>query len=185
VADLTFRRYDAAGARAERDTVAAIHRDAYAEKIASGDPFSSVEAFMQRFDAYTVRLGFDLVIASIDGEPVGQAWGWALGPTNGWWVGLLEEPEPGFTREDGKRTFGLSEIMVRQAWTGQGIAHALHDELLSARTETRASLLVNPSNIRAYRAYTRWGWRKAGQLQPSWDNAPTFDVLILPLSLDH
>jgi GNAT superfamily N-acetyltransferase len=135
VADPTFRRYDAGGARAERDTVAEIHSDAYAQRIASGDPFYSVDAFMQRFDAYTVRLGFDLVIAYIDGEPVGQTWGWALGPTNAWWVGLLEEPEPGFTREDGKRTFGLSEIMVRQAWTGQGIAHALHDELLGARAK--------------------------------------------------
>ncbi|MGH3867064.1 MAG: hypothetical protein ACRDQ4_13165 [Pseudonocardiaceae bacterium] len=33
--------------------------------------------------------------------------------------------ELGLTVEDGHRTFALSELMVRQPWTGQGIAHTL------------------------------------------------------------
>jgi hypothetical protein len=36
VADIQFLRFDAAGARAQRDTVAAIYEDAYAARIASG-----------------------------------------------------------------------------------------------------------------------------------------------------
>ena len=92
------------------------------------------------------------------------------------------EPAGGlFTEEDGKRTFAFSEIMVRQAWTGRGIAHALHDELLRGRDEQRATLLVEPDNPTAYRAYLRWGWRKVAQLRPAWPGAPLFDVLILPL----
>lgn len=181
--DLTFTRYDTGGARTVRDTVALIHRGAYVDRIASGDPFYTVDAFMNRFDAYTSRDGFDLVIAALDSEPVGQAWGWALAPGSRWWDGLVGDVEPGFTDEDGKRTFGLSEIMVRQAWTGQGIAHALHDELLNARPEQRATLLVNPTNETAYRAYTRWGWHQKAQLKPAWANAPTFRVLMLDLDL--
>jgi hypothetical protein len=70
--------------------------------------------------------GFDIVIACLDGEPAGQTWGWPLTEQKGanWWAGLSAEPEPGFTREDDHRTFALSEIMVREAYTGQGIARS-------------------------------------------------------------
>ncbi|MGH3780521.1 MAG: GNAT family N-acetyltransferase [Pseudonocardiaceae bacterium] len=178
---LSFQRFDAVGGRAQRDTVELIYCDAYVDFVASGDPFRSVETFMSRFDAYTSRDGFDQVIAYLDGEPVGQSWGWALRPNSAWWHGLLAEPEPGFTVEDGIRTFALSELMVRQRWTGQGIAYALHAELLRERRETRATLLVLPDNTTAHQIYTRWGWCKVAQLRPDWPDAPLFDVLILPL----
>jgi GNAT superfamily N-acetyltransferase len=178
-----FRRFDRAGAREQRDIVALIHRDAYAADNASRDAFAGESAFMQRFDAYTSRSEFDLVIAYRCNEPIGQTWGWALGPTTAWWDDLTSEPEPGFTVEDGHRTFALSELMVRQRWTGHGVAHALHDELLQHRREIRATLLVRPENTMAYRAYTRWGWRPVGQLRPNWPDAPLMDVLIMPLPL--
>ena len=183
MSELAFRRYDSAGARAIRDTVAQIHRGAYVARIESGDPFYTVDAFMGRFDTYTSRDGFDLVTAWLDDEPVGQAWGWPLDQARGagWWRGLINEPEPGFTAEDGKRTFALSEIMVCEPYTGQHIAHALHDALLNGRSEARATLLVNPANEKAYGVYLRWGWRKVAQLRPHWPGAPLFDVLILPL----
>ncbi|MDQ2883105.1 MAG: GNAT family N-acetyltransferase [Actinomycetota bacterium] len=183
VSAVQFRRFDRAGARERRDIVALIHRDAYAADNASRDAFASDSAFMQRFDAYTSRSEFDLVIAYRGDEPIGQTWGWALGPTTAWWDDLAGEPEPGFTVEDGHRTFALSELMVRQCWTGQGVAHALHDELLQRRRETRATLLVRPENTTAYRAYTRWGWRPVGHLRPAWPDAPLMDVLIMPLPL--
>jgi GNAT superfamily N-acetyltransferase len=136
---------------------------------------------MHRFDSYAAAPAFDLVVAYQGSDAIGQAWGWPLTEHSGWWKGLLSEPEPGFTQENGRRTFALSEIMVSQEWTGKGIAHALHDHLLSGRPESRASLLVEPQNTRAYRAYLQWGWRKVAQLHPGWANAPTFDVLILTL----
>jgi GNAT superfamily N-acetyltransferase len=181
VPDCTFRWYGAAASRAIRDTVALIHRESYADKIDSGDPFYTAEAFMQRFDSYSSHDGFDLVMVFNDGEPVGQAWGWALEPDSAWWHGLVGDLEPRFTEEDGKRTFALSEIMVCHAYTGQGIAHALHDQLLGHRHEARATLLVNPANDAAYRAYLRWGWQKLAQLRPGWPGAPLFDVLVLLL----
>lgn len=184
-AGVTFRRYDAAGARAIRDVVQRIHQDSYIEAIASGDPFDSAETFMQRFDSYASRDGLDVVVAFVGDEPAGQSWGWPLeeGARLGWWAGLQSDLGEEFTREDGHRTFALSEIMVRQPYTGQHIARALHEELLSARNEERATLLVEPDNERAYRSYLRWGWRKAAELRPAWPNAPLFDVLMLDLAL--
>lgn len=182
VPDLTFRHYDTGGARAARGTVALIHRDAYADAIASGDPFASHEAFMRRFDAHTRHPSLDLVLAYADDEPAGQAWGW---PEDAGDADLRTETtggtEPGFPDEN--RIFALAEIMVRKAWTGQGVAHALHDALLAARTERRAELYVRPANVNAYRAYLRWGWRKAGETRPDLPDAPLFDVLVLPLPL--
>jgi GNAT superfamily N-acetyltransferase len=131
-----------AEARHLRDTVEAIYVRSYVEAIASADPFDSIDAFMLRFDLYTSQPDFDLVVAYQGGAAIGQAWGWPLTEHSRRWEGFLSEPEPGFTREDGRRTFALSEIMVSQEWTGKGIAHALHDHLLSVRTESRATLLV-------------------------------------------
>lgn len=181
--ELSFQRFDAAGARTHRDIVELIYRDAYADAIASGDPFESLEAAMTRFDAYTSRDGFDHVIAYLGAEPVGQAWGWALRQNSAWWHGMLTEPEPGFTTETGSRTFAFSELMVRKQWTGRGIARTLHDELLRTRPETRATLLVLPDNTNGYQRYRRWGWRQVSQLRPGWPDAPLLDVLILPLPL--
>jgi hypothetical protein len=73
--------------------------------------------------------------------------------------------------------------MVLQNWAGKSIAHALHDQLLLGREEQRATLLVEPDNVHARRAYLHWGWRQVAQLRPGWDHAPLFDVLILPLPL--
>jgi hypothetical protein len=178
---LTFQRHDGEAARNARATVEAVFRGAYAAAIEAGDPFDTPEVFMGRFDSYASNPLLDLVVAYEDGDPAGQAWGWPLGPGSRWWETLDHEPEPGFIAEDGTRTFALSEIMVVRERTGHGIAHALHDELLRGRHEQRATLLVRPGNASAYQAYTRWGWRKAAQMRPHWPDAPTFDVLMLPL----
>lgn len=181
---LEFRRFDALQAREIRDLVEEIYRDAYTEAIASGDPFDSPERFMERFDAYTSSgRGFDMVVAFQNGRPIGQTWGWPLGPDTAWWRGLVEAPAPDFAVEDGARTFALSEIMVCDQWKGQGVAHALHDSLLSRRTEQRATLLVEADNPMAYRAYLSWGWERVGQLRPNWPDAPLFEVLVLELPL--
>lgn len=182
---IEFRRYNHHQAREIRDTIMAIFTRSYTEAIASGDPFDSPPAFAERFDAYTRNPEFDLVVAYLSGHGVGQAWGWPLTPTTAWWDGLRlddeTEDQATFTREDGTRTFALSEIMVDAEHTGRGYARSLHDELLRTRNESRATLLVEPNNERAYAKYRRWGWTRIGTLTPSWDDAPTLDVLTRPL----
>ncbi len=71
-----------------------------------------------------------------------------------------------FAHEDGRQIFALAEIMVRKAWTGQGIAHALHNELLAIRAERCAELYVRPDNTTAYRAYLKWGWHRIRRNAP-------------------
>ena len=84
----------------------------------------------------------------------------------------------GFTDEDGHRTFAISEIMVRDPWRRRGVARALHDELLAGNDRERATLLAEPDNGPAQAAYAAWGWTKAAELRPHWDNAPLYDVLM-------
>jgi GNAT superfamily N-acetyltransferase len=180
VSDLTYTRHDGPAAAGLRELVADIARDAYGPRTG----FGSDEAFMARFDAYITKHGFDLVLVhGPDGETIGQAWGWPLPPDTAWWNGLrlAEDPEPAFTAETGRLTFAVSEIMVRDAWTGQGIGRRLHDELLRPRTEQRATLLVRRTNL-AYQTYARWGWREVGTLRPDLPDAPTFAVLVLGLA---
>lgn len=73
-------------------------------------------------------------------------------------------------------------LPVCAEYTGCGLARALHDYLLDSRFERRSTLLVEPDNDRAYRAYVNWGWSRVGVTKPSWPGAPTFDVLIRDLS---
>ncbi|MFJ9370518.1 GNAT family N-acetyltransferase [Nocardia sp. NPDC101769] len=189
MAGLSFEHLDAREARARRAVVEDIYREAYVEAIQSGAPFADPAAFMNRFDAYTAPdrpAGFSLVLAVVDEHPIGQAWGWPLHADTAWWGGLtLDDPHDidEFTTEDGTRTFALSEIMVSAKLTGRGIARALHDELLGSRPEQRGTLLVRPTNTRAYQTYLRWGWRRVGTLQPNWPAAPLFDVLIHDLAV--
>ncbi|MEU1982748.1 GNAT family N-acetyltransferase [Nocardia sp. NPDC019395] len=193
MSDPEFRQHTAAQAREIRSTVEDVYRRSYVDAIASGDPFDSPEAFMQRFDAYTdpVRSwGFSLVVAYVGGAAAGQAWGWPLRPGAAGWGGLhlddgglddgdLEE----FTVETSDRTFALSEIMVCAEHAGRGLARALHDELLRGRSEQRATLLVEPENERAYARYRKWGWYRVGWQRPAWEDAPRFDVLMHNLPL--
>lgn len=183
--DLTFRRYDAAGSRRIRSIVELVYRDSYTRAIESGVPFDSPEAFMGRFDAFTSYDMLDHVVAYEGDEPVGQIWGWPRDEkaTREWWAGLAVDSGCDFAPGEGERMFVLSEIMVRSRWVGQGVAHALHDELLSTRPEQFADLFVEPDDDVAYRAYRHWGWRRVAQHRPGWPDAPLFDVLILPLPL--
>jgi len=184
VADIRIAHYDAAGANTLRETIADIHRDAYSARISSGDPFASPESFMRRFDSHARNASFGFVIADVGDEAVGQAWGFPQAPTFGDLPGgLPDDPAiAGLGFQEGEQVFGLCEIMVRQAWTGQGIAHRLHDALLAGRPERFAELYVRPDNARACRAYLKWGWCKVGEKRPDLPGAPLFDVLVLPLA---
>ncbi|MFG1792181.1 GNAT family N-acetyltransferase [Nocardia sp. NPDC049149] len=143
---------------------------------------------MHRFDRYTDPAysdGFSMLIVRYDGQPAGQTWGWTLRRNAAWWrnfqpddTGLDRDKS---TAEDGSRTFALSEIMVCAQQSGRGLARRLHDELLGRRPEQRATLLVEPHNERAYRAYLNWGWTRVGTTKPSWPDAPVLDVLIRDL----
>ncbi len=144
------------------------------------DPFYSVERFAERVRGYASAPGFEMVVAEISGEAVGQAFGFALPAGALWWRGLTTPADPELIAETGSRTFALCELMVHPAWQRRGLARSLHDELLQHRPEERATLLVREENTAAQRAYATWGWRKLGKLRP-YPDAPHYDALVLPL----
>ncbi|WP_084210768.1 GNAT family N-acetyltransferase [Pseudonocardia acaciae] len=136
---------------------------------------------MERVRAYAKSPRFECVLARIDDEPVGLALGYALPENARWWAGLTTPVDPELIREDGTRTFGLTELMTHPDWQGHGIAHRLHDELLYKRPEQRASLTVRSDNRTARQAYDKWGWWQMGKIKP-FPDSPHYDALILDLT---
>ncbi|MGC5317237.1 GNAT family N-acetyltransferase [Micromonospora arida] len=150
----------------------------YLEVYAGGGEFYSEDRYRRQLDLHIQRVGWELATASVDEALVGYIYGFPLPRQTRWWDGIHQPVPPGFTEENGKRTFALSELLVHPAWRRQGIAKALHDALIADRIETRATLLVRPDNIAARMAYRSWGWGNVTELQPAWENAPVFNVLI-------
>jgi ribosomal protein S18 acetylase RimI-like enzyme len=173
-----FTRYDADHAQLIKDQLVAVFLDVYA----GAGPFYSEARFRRQLDGHMTVPGWSLVTAAADDEIVGYIYGFPLQPQSHWWDGMQTPVAEDFTAEDGHRTFALSELMVRSAWRRRGVAEALHEELVGGRPERRATLLVRPDNAPARAAYAKWGYRRVAELRPAWDDAPTFDVLVLDRS---
>ncbi|MEU0550614.1 GNAT family N-acetyltransferase [Micromonospora sp. NPDC005979] len=157
----------------------------YLEVYAVGGELHSEDRYRRQLDLHMQRMAWELVTAEVDGSLVGYIYGFPLPTETRWWEGIHGPVTPGFTDEDGTRTFAISELMVHPAWRRWGIAGRLHDELIAARTEQRNTLLVRPDNVAAQTAYRSWGYAKVTRLRPGWENAPTFDVLVLDVNSSH
>ncbi|WP_030176925.1 GNAT family N-acetyltransferase [Spirillospora albida] len=180
-AGLSFTRHEPSAAlEILDDVIVPLYVASHADVI--DRPFYSAERFAERFPGYARAPGFEIVIAHLEGRPVGQAFGYALPVGARWWTALTTPVPDGFTDETGARTFAFNELMVVPRWQGRGVAHALHDALLGGRREERATLLVRKDNTSARRAYDRWGWTPIGEARP-FPDSPLFDVLIVPLPL--
>ena len=172
---------DVEAANARLDEIVALYVDVYAD---SDDQFFGEDRYRRQLTGHMEAPAWELVAADVEGEKVGYIYGFALPAGSRWWRGLLSDMPPDFTAEDGRRTVAISEILVAETLRRRGIARALHDEFLARRTESRATLLVEPENRAAQAAYASWGWEKVAHLRPSWEGAPLYDVLVLPLTSD-
>lgn len=166
-------------ARENTDALVGVYAEVYADKL--GDPFFTVDRFLERFRGHTAREGYALVTCHLGDDLIGYAYGLPLQADTRWWQGLRADAPDDMRRETGRRTFALNEIMVRAPWRRRGIARRLHDALLAGRSEERATLLVDPSNTPARTAYLRWGWTVLGSLQP-FPDAPVYDAMTLDLA---
>jgi ribosomal protein S18 acetylase RimI-like enzyme len=180
VPELTLEHADAQGLYQKRQPILGVYAEVYADRL--DDPFFSLPRYWERLERYASRDGFSLVSGHLDDELIGYALGFTLPAGSRWWSGLCTDVDPRLLVEDGQRTFGLAEIMVREGWRRRGYARALHDVLLSGRQEERATLLVRPDNLAARAAYLAWGWHKLGELQP-FDDAPVYDAMVRELPL--
>jgi GNAT superfamily N-acetyltransferase len=178
-ASLTLERLDMDQAKARLDQLVAVYVDVYAD---AGDDFFGEDRYRRQLAGHMTAPGWELVAASIGDELVGYIYGFALPADTRWWRGLLTDASEDFATENGHRTVAVSELLVREPWRRQGVARAVHDDFLAHRSESRATLLVEPDNTAAQTAYAHWGWQKVAQLRPSWKGAPLYDVLVLPLT---
>ena len=125
-----------------------------------------------------------IVTAQAENELIGFAYGYTLKPDTHWWDGFITPVPEEVTKEWEGRTFALIDFVVAEDWRGHGVGRRLHDTLLSTRSETRATLAVEPVAHEARAIYERWGWRVAGRLRgPATDFAPEFGIMVRDLPL--
>jgi GNAT superfamily N-acetyltransferase len=157
-----------------------VYTEAFAEPPYNEGP-DDVAAAFRRFRSLTRKATFRAALARAeDGEPIGMAYGYLLGPDTGWWDQLTEPVPADMRREDGHRTFGLMELAVRGPWRRKGVARRLHDSLCNGMEAERVLLNVDPASKAASTVYRVWGYRKIGESRP-WRGAHLHDVMLLDL----
>ncbi|MFC5750491.1 GNAT family N-acetyltransferase [Actinomadura rugatobispora] len=139
-------------------------------------------------DDYRTRMGhqipargFEAVTARDAGALAGFVYGLPL-TRSAWWDGLEPPPPDGFTTETGERTFAVIDLAVRSAYRGRGLGRRLMDELLTGRTEERATLATGMDEHENQQMYQRWGWRKVGRVPgQEGETEPWFDLYAIDL----
>ncbi|MFZ3493093.1 GNAT family N-acetyltransferase [Streptomyces sp. 5.8] len=135
-------------------------------------PNYRLEAFTERLDRHGEDPGWEVVMAyAPNGEPIGYAYANTVEPGNRWWTRMNTPAPVAFARAS---SLAIKEIGVVKPWRGQGLAQAMHDELLRGRDEEYVSLLVNPAagDGKVKRLYEGWGYSQIGSQQPSPDSPP-------------
>jgi ribosomal protein S18 acetylase RimI-like enzyme len=178
---IVVERMDGPAAVQAADSFRLIYAEAFAEPPYHETEDDVAAAFL-RFPGQARNPTFRAVLArTSQGEPIGMAYGHALGPDTVWWDELTEPVSDDMRREDGHRTFGLMELAVRGPWRGQGVARRLHRALLDGIGAERVLLNVQPASRAAPAAYRAWGYRKVGEARPLGEGADLRDVMLLEL----
>ncbi len=173
--------HGASTAAEQVDAVADLYADAFFPPPHNQGPTElgrMVDAWPRRLTAP----GFRLVVATRGDQAVGCIYGHQLQPGTKWWDGALEPLPDDFTTEHDGRTLAIIDMMVRERWRRHGIAEALHLHLLAGRSEERVTLLVDPINEPARRAYIKWGYQVAGRIQP-FPDSPKFEAMVKVLGI--
>ncbi|WP_338671811.1 GNAT family N-acetyltransferase [Streptomyces sp. SCSIO 30461] len=179
-AQVSIEQFDGLAAAKAEGAFRLVYAEAFAEPPYD-ETETDVAAAFRRFRSQTRKAAFLGALASTsDGEAVGMAYGYPLGPQTGWWDQLTVPVSNEMRHEDGRRTFGLMELAVRAGWRRQGIARRLHDALLDGTEAERVLLNVHPDSKAAMAAYRAWGYRKVGDTRP-WAGADLHSVMLLDL----
>lgn len=178
--NLTLTTYDADAALQQFPVVEALYQEVFAEPPHSEGP-EEFELFATRWwPKQSAQPGFLLVVATLDGEPIGCTYGHRLPVDTTWWKGAVEPLPEDLTEEHDGRTAAIIEMMVRSPYRRCGVAAAMHEAFRDSRDEERITLTVRPDNDPARRAYSEWGYRKVGQIRPA-RRAPVYDAMVLDL----
>lgn len=177
---LAFRLLRGGQAAERADDFAGLHAEVYADP-----PYwraDDAEVYPGRFAVQRRQPGFVLAEARHGGYLVGYAAGMPLRPSTSWWRELTTPLPAEVTQERPGRTFALVDLLVRASWRRQGIGAGLHDLILDARPEERATLTVLPAAVPARNAFRTWGWHRVARARSEADpGAPVADVLVIAL----
>lgn len=182
MSDITLRRVKHNELEAFRPLLCEVYADVYADEL--DDPFNSIERFNERLTGHANGNGWEAVIGYSGTEPVGYAYASALRPEARWWKSQLLPLPADFAAETGQRTLALFEIMLRAPWRGIGLAHRIHEELLSERREERVTLLVDPTHAGVKRLYESWGYIHIGDQKP-FPDSPVYATMVRHLRDTH
>jgi hypothetical protein len=182
LASIAIELHDADGDEAVRriDEYREVYAEVFAEPPYSWGP-EYADLFARRLEAHRQQPGFALVEARTAGTLIGLGYGVSVSPAIPWWQNLTTAIPAEVTEEPPGRTWALAELMVRERWRRLHLAEAIHDRLLAARTEERASATVLPGATAAQAAADKWGWEKVGRKRNPLPGAPVFDVLVRTL----
>jgi GNAT superfamily N-acetyltransferase len=172
---MTFRLRSGMQAGEHADEFLALHAE-----CADGGPADEAE-FARRFLVQSRQPGFALAEARSGDYLIGFAAGMPLRSSTSWWRDVTTPLPDDVTAERPGRTFALVELLVRASWRRQGIGRSLHDLLLSARDEERATFVVPPAAAAAQAAFQNWGWRKVARTRNPVPGEPASDVLVIGL----
>ncbi|MFI1353692.1 GNAT family N-acetyltransferase [Streptomyces sp. NPDC020898] len=176
--ELDLRHYGHAEAPAIRELLLDVHDEVY-EGV--DDPLAPRDEFARFVDGWSAKESFACVIAYDQEQPVGYAYGAPLTPGGAtWWAKVTPALPEAFTVETEGRTFALSELMVRGPWRGTGASARIHDALVRARPEHRATLLVHKEHHKVRALYTSWGYETVGEAVP-FEGAPELCAMVLAL----
>jgi GNAT superfamily N-acetyltransferase len=179
-AGVSFQLLDGTAAGERATDLAALHAEVYADP-----PYLRADdaaVFAGRFRVQRRQPGFALAVADNGGYPVGYAAGMPLRSSTSWWRDLTAPLPDDVTAEPTGRSFAVVELLVRASWRRQGIGRTLHDLLLAARQEERATAVVWPAAASAQRAFQDWGWRKVARTRDPAAGTSVADVLLLSLA---
>ncbi|MCX4584704.1 GNAT family N-acetyltransferase [Streptomyces sp. NBC_01481] len=175
---LKLRHVHAEGLPNVRELLVDLYLEIYGDE--RDNPFYARERIEERLDIHASCDEWKAVIGYNDGEIVGYAYAARLPSGSGWWNGTTPALPPEFCEESGNRTVALFELMVRKPWRKTGAAQCIHDDLLAARDEERATLLVDTAHPKAVALYECWGYEAIGTKRPFTDS-PTYAVMLKPL----
>ena len=175
IRDLTLRHHGPEDSLALRDALVPIYATTHSHLL--DQPWYSPDDWWARLtDIYSRTRDFDLVTGWLGETVVGYAFGSPRDDGVLWPAiqAVLPQVTPGGP------VYIFREFAVAPPVQRCGFGRLIHDELLRARGESAAHLLVRPDNIPALAAYRSWGWVRIGEAKP-FEDSPIFDAMTLDL----
>ncbi|GAA1901099.1 hypothetical protein GCM10009716_08730 [Streptomyces sodiiphilus] len=164
-----LRRLSRWQAETERDDFADLYTECYRD--APGTQPLTRQEFIERFSEDVQQPEFDMLVAN-DPTLAGCAYGFRVDRDSRWWEQFQGIPTEIDELTASRQIFTVAGLMVLPRQRHKGVASKLQDRLLDRANAAVAITVIEPGNEAARAAYQKWGWAKAGELNPHADIPP-------------